>query len=145
MTDTLINSVKAGFEAKFGYAPAGVWSAPGRVNLIGEHTDYNEGFVFPFAINRHTYAAIALREDSVVRVASSFSPAIHETDVTAIARDEAHDWAAYFARHALEITTARLRRYGELSRGAERSSPRQFFPDYIIAMCGYDFREGQAA
>jgi galactokinase len=95
VTDTLINSVKAGFEAKFGYAPAGVWSAPGRVNLIGEHTDYNEGFVFPFAINRHTYAAIALREDSVGRVASSFSPAIHETDVTAIARDEAHDWAAY--------------------------------------------------
>jgi transposase-like protein len=36
-----------------------------------------------------------------------------------------------------------MRRYGELSRGAERSSPRQFFPDCTIAMCGYDFREGQ--
>src|SRR5260370_29238074 len=35
----------------------------------------------------------------------------------------------------------RMRRYGELSRGAERSSPRQFFPDCTIAMCGYDFRE----
>jgi hypothetical protein len=35
-----------------------------------------------------------------------------------------------------------MRRYGELSRGAERSSPRQFFPDCTIAMCGYDFREG---
>jgi galactokinase len=95
MTDTLIASVQAGFEAKYGYAPAGVWSAPGRVNLIGEHTDYNEGFVFPFAINRHTFAAIALRSDSVARVSSSFSDVVHEADVTAIARDAAHDWAAY--------------------------------------------------
>src|SRR6266542_3680204 len=39
----------------------------------------------------------------------------------------------------------RMRRYGELSRGAERSSPRQFFPDCTIAMCGYDFREGQVS
>jgi hypothetical protein len=38
-----------------------------------------------------------------------------------------------------------MRRYGELSRGAERSSPRQFFPDCTIAMCGYDFREGQVS
>jgi galactokinase len=95
VTDTLIGSVKAGFLAKFGYEPTGVWSAPGRVNLIGEHTDYNEGFVFPFAINRHTFAAIALRSDSVARVSSSFSPAIHEVNVTSIEHDEAHDWAAY--------------------------------------------------
>ena len=95
MTDTLINSVKAGFEAKYGYAPAGVWSAPGRVNLIGEHTDYNEGFVFPFAINRHTFAAISLRDDSTIRVASSFSPKVHETSVDGIKRDDSNDWAAY--------------------------------------------------
>ena len=95
MTDTLIASVSKGFEAKYGYAPTGVWSAPGRVNLIGEHTDYNEGFVFPFAINRHTYAAIALRSDSVARVSSSFSPAVHEVDVHKIKRDDKNDWAAY--------------------------------------------------
>lgn len=95
MTDTLINSVSAGFEAKFGYASTGVWSAPGRVNLIGEHTDYNEGFVFPFAINRHTFAAIALRDDDLVRVASSFSPQTHEARVGSIAKDDSHDWAAY--------------------------------------------------
>jgi galactokinase len=95
VTDTLIASVKAGFLNKYGYEPTGVWSAPGRVNLIGEHTDYNEGFVFPFAINRHTFAAIALRTDSIARVSSSFSPVIHQTEVASIARDEAHDWAAY--------------------------------------------------
>ena len=44
------------FSETFGYQPTGVWSAPGRANLIGEHTDYNEGFVLPFGIDRRTYA-----------------------------------------------------------------------------------------
>src|ERR1700730_1433372 len=48
-------------------------------------------------------------------------------------------------RHDQAIGHAGMRRYGELSRGAERSSPRQFFPDCTIAMCGYDFREGHVA
>jgi len=95
MTDTLIASVKSGFEKKYGYFPAGVWSAPGRVNLIGEHTDYNEGFVLPFAINRHTFAAIAPRLDSTIRVASSFSPSVHEIDLHAITQNDSNDWAAY--------------------------------------------------
>ncbi len=43
--------------------PDGVWSAPGRVNLIGEHTDYNDGLVLPFAIDRQALAAVALRND----------------------------------------------------------------------------------
>ncbi len=95
MTDELIARASSDFTAAYGYEPAGVWSAPGRVNLIGEHTDYNEGFVFPFAINRHTFAAIALRNDRIVRVSSSFSPAMHQINLDEIARDEANDWAAY--------------------------------------------------
>ena len=95
MPDSTLTAVKRDFESTFGYAPAGVWSAPGRVNLIGEHTDYNEGFVFPFAINRRTYAAIGQRTDNMIRVASSFSPQIHEVDLTAIKRDDSNDWAAY--------------------------------------------------
>ena len=43
-----------GFAEWYGRRPIGVWSAPGRVNLIGEHTDYNDGFVFPFAIDQRT-------------------------------------------------------------------------------------------
>ena len=81
------------FEAKFGYAPTGVWSAPGRVNIIGEHTDYNEGFVLPIAINRATYAAIALREDDIARVASTFSDAVVELNIGQLS--EASGWAAY--------------------------------------------------
>ena len=60
------------FQQVFGYEPTVRYSAPGRVNLIGEHTDYNDGYVLPFAIDRRTTADIAPREDRVIRVASSF-------------------------------------------------------------------------
>ncbi|HOA87000.1 MAG TPA: galactokinase [Microbacteriaceae bacterium] len=63
----------AEFTRRFGRAPLGVWSAPGRVNLIGEHTDYNDGFALPFAIDRRTWAAVAPREDRRIRVASTFA------------------------------------------------------------------------
>lgn len=94
-TSRNIESAAVAFEERFGYAPTGVWSAPGRVNLIGEHTDYNLGFVLPFAINRRTYAAIALRTDSLVHVASSFSDVQHQVDLAEIAKNAENDWAAY--------------------------------------------------
>lgn len=56
------------FESCFGAAPMGVVKAPGRVNLIGEHTDYNGGFVLPAAINYHTYIAFAPRADRRLRL-----------------------------------------------------------------------------
>jgi galactokinase len=66
--------ITSGFTEVYGQAPAGVWSAPGRVNLIGEHTDYNEGFVLPFAIGARTSVAAALRDEPVVTVASAQYP-----------------------------------------------------------------------
>jgi len=95
MQDKLIKSVTSHFTKTYGYRPSGVWSAPGRVNLIGEHTDYNEGFVFPFAINRHTYAAISPRTDTLIRVASSFSPVKHEVKLENIKKDPSDQWASY--------------------------------------------------
>jgi len=95
MTQNLISQVLAGFEQTFGYRPEGVWSAPGRVNLIGEHTDYNEGFVFPMAIDRRTYVALALRSDRIARVASAFTNDIQQIDVTNIEKDVERNWAAY--------------------------------------------------
>ena len=65
MTD-IRDEAREGFEAVFGRAPDGLWSAPGRVNLIGEHTDYNEGFVLPFAIDRRTLVALGVREDRML-------------------------------------------------------------------------------
>lgn len=90
-----IAAVKTGFAERFAYQPSGVWSAPGRVNLIGEHTDYNEGFVFPFAINRRTYAAVSPREDGVIRVASSFAAISHEVRLSEITQGGEYGWAAY--------------------------------------------------
>jgi galactokinase len=60
------------FAREFGTSPAGVWQAPGRVNLIGEHTDYNEGFVLPFAIDRTARVAVGPRADSTVRLLSTY-------------------------------------------------------------------------
>ncbi|MFM5904983.1 MAG: galactokinase [Micrococcales bacterium] len=95
MTDSAILAVTQGFEERFGYSAAGVWSAPGRVNLIGEHTDYNDGFVFPFAINRRTFAAVSLRTDGIARVASGFTGEVVEIRVSEISKDTVSGWSAY--------------------------------------------------
>ena len=69
MTD-LINNVKNVFASVLGYPATHVVQAPGRVNLIGEHTDYNDGFVLPCAINYQTVVAAAKRDDNIVRLIS---------------------------------------------------------------------------
>ncbi|WP_413600795.1 galactokinase [Curtobacterium sp. Curtsp57] len=84
------------FQQVFGYEPTVRYSAPGRVNLIGEHTDYNEGYVLPFAIDRRTTASIAPRTDRVLRVASAFDP----ESVVSLALDDLEPeamsgWSAY--------------------------------------------------
>lgn len=64
----LINNVTRSFTSIFGYSPTHFIQAPGRVNLIGEHTDYNDGFVLPCAINYQMVVAAAKREDNTIRV-----------------------------------------------------------------------------
>ncbi|WP_309128236.1 galactokinase [Microbacterium sp.] len=70
---TALHDARTLFADLTGREQDGVWSAPGRVNLIGEHTDYNEGFVLPFAIQHRTFAAAAARDDDRIRVASTFA------------------------------------------------------------------------
>ncbi len=58
------------FEQAYGRAPAALWQAPGRVNLIGEHTDYNNGFVLPAAIDKAIYMVMRPRSDQRLRLYS---------------------------------------------------------------------------
>jgi galactokinase len=88
-------TARDGFEDLFGYGPDGTWSAPGRVNLIGEHTDYNEGFALPFAIDRRTVAALALRDDALIRVSSSAQEATGEYRLGDASHRGIRGWAAY--------------------------------------------------
>ena len=63
MTSADADAVTQDFADRHGRPPAGVWVAPGRVNLIGEHTDYNDGFVMPFALAQAVTVAAAPRDD----------------------------------------------------------------------------------
>jgi galactokinase len=83
------------FQARFGYAPAHIVWTPGRVNLIGEHTDYNDGFVFPAAIDRGVYLAIAPRGDRQVHVHALNFDAQKIFSLDAITRDDADLWSNY--------------------------------------------------
>ena len=64
----LIEKTTQAFESQFGYQPDTVVQAPGRVNLIGEHTDYNDGYVLPCAINYQTVISCNKRSDNIIRV-----------------------------------------------------------------------------
>ena len=66
-----MSSIEEKFLETFGEEPELTAAAPGRVNLIGEHIDYSEGFVLPFAIKDRTLAAVRKRDDSIVRIASA--------------------------------------------------------------------------
>ncbi|WP_318471395.1 galactokinase [Photobacterium leiognathi] len=79
----LISNVKHAFTTVLGYQPSHLIQAPGRVNLIGEHTDYNDGFVLPCAINYQTVVAAAPRTDNIIRVVSvDYDNATDEFDLT---------------------------------------------------------------
>ena len=81
----------------FGSAPAGVWSAPGRVNLIGEHTDYNGGLALPIALPQRTVAAASTRDDDLLRVHSVAAGETLEVDLGSVGAGPPEGWGAYVA------------------------------------------------
>ncbi|MEV7007767.1 galactokinase [Streptosporangium sp. NPDC051022] len=81
------------FRETFGAEPQGVWRAPGRVNLIGEHTDYNDGLVLPFAVPWGVTAAVSPREDGVVRLRSLQAGGTPTFE----SLEDAEGWARYVA------------------------------------------------
>lgn len=96
-----------GFAGTYGRMPDVVWSAPGRVNLIGEHTDYNAGLVLPFAIARRTAVAASGRDDGSVTVASALYPGTAGARLTEIAPGAVTGWAAYPLGVAWALTRLR--------------------------------------
>jgi galactokinase len=96
-------AIAAAFRDRFGRPPAGLSEAPGRVNLIGEHTDYNEGFVLPVAIDRTVIMAFARREDGRVRAHSLDFDQQEEFALDAISRIEGDSWANYLRGVALVL------------------------------------------
>ncbi|MFJ9104903.1 galactokinase [Streptomyces sp. NPDC102405] len=88
--------VRDGFVELYGTEPEGVWSAPGRVNLIGEHTDYNDGFVMPFALPHTAVAAISRRTDGVLRLHSAdVEGGVVELRLDDLAPESDRNWTAY--------------------------------------------------
>jgi len=88
-------TILSGFRDRFAAEADGLWFGPGRVNLIGEHTDYNDGFVFPFAINRRAVVALAVRDDRMLRVASSFTDEVVEISLDDLSPETVSGWSAY--------------------------------------------------
>ncbi|WP_214467581.1 galactokinase [Microbacterium flavescens] len=109
------------FAERFDAQPVGTWSAPGRANLIGEHTDYNDGFVLPFAIQHRTHVALGTRDDGVIRVASTFADDAVEVplaDLDAVFPDRREEIAEW-ARYPLGVAWALVPAAGPAARGLD--------------------------
>lgn len=132
VTNQFLTIMKDNFKDCFGEADTRAYFSPGRINLIGEHTDYNGGHVFPCAISLGTYALVADRKDNISRI---FSMNMADSDIIEFSMsdnkyDRAKDWANYpigvvdvfekagfKAAHGFDIVF-----YGTLPNGAGLSS-----------------------
>ncbi|MDR7280676.1 galactokinase [Catenuloplanes atrovinosus] len=113
----------------FGGVPEGTWVAPGRVNLIGEHTDYNDGFVLPFAIPQRTEVAAARGEDGVWEAWSALTGETIRFTVDDLTPGAVEGWGAYVAsvvwalrERGYEAPGARLAITSDVPLGAGLSS-----------------------
>src|SRR5690242_8672492 len=93
----LASRTRERFAAAYGAPPQVVAMAPGRVNLIGEHTDYNAGLVLPVALPHATYAAVAVRGDDRVHLGSSDGGDPLQGTLDGLGPGQVDGWAAYVA------------------------------------------------
>jgi galactokinase len=127
---SLLDIVSASFVDRTGRRPDGVWRAPGRVNLIGEHTDYNDGFVLPVAIDRSVVVAVGRRNDGVLRSWSTGGAADPVTrDVAKLGPGMSSGWSAYvegvawvLREEGVPVTGADVVVHADLPAGAGLSS-----------------------
>lgn len=123
------HSAVEAFQARFGTSPAIVASAPGRVNLIGEHTDYNDGFVLPAAIDRGTAVAIGPRDDDRLVMCSGSGGPEGSFPITRLYPSEDRAWTDYLIGVASllrerdgHLLGANMCVHGNVPRGAGLSS-----------------------
>lgn len=83
------------FASLYGAPPVGIWSAPGRANLIGEHTDYNNGYVLPFAIDDRTWCAARPNTVGLLRVASTAQTSRHSVSIADLDEASFEGWSGY--------------------------------------------------
>ena len=93
----LAEALAVGFERDHGRAPDGVYAAPGRVNLIGEHLDYNGGRCLPMALPHATYAAVAARDDDTVTVTSHQEEGRFTGRLDELGPGQVSGWPSYVA------------------------------------------------
>jgi galactokinase len=131
------------FAEVFGSEPDGAWRAPGRVNLIGEHTDYNDGLVLPIALPQRILVTAGARTDGVLAVASTQHDGVTEFSLESLAPGSVEDWAAYPAGAAwvlreagYDIGGANLVVESDLPTGAGLSSSAALLCATAVALLG---------
>ncbi|MBO0775624.1 MAG: galactokinase [Actinobacteria bacterium] len=124
MTGVSAGAAAAWFTESYGDPPAGVWFAPGRANLIGEHTDYNEGWVLPFALEQGVVVAAAGRGDGGLAARSRQAPgAVVSVAADALAPGAVTGWAAYPAGVAWALREAGCQGAGAASLAIDSDLP----------------------
>lgn len=128
----LIENLKNDFTEIFNENPTNIYFSPGRVNLIGEHTDYNGGNVFPCALSIGTYGLTTKRDDKKIRLYSNNFKDIGviEFDLDQLKFEKEHDWANYpkgviktFKDHGFDISNGfNVLVYGNIPNGSGLSS-----------------------
>ncbi len=90
-----VRTVRELFRTVYDAEPDGVWASPGRVNLIGEHTDYNGGLCLPIALPHRTYVAVSARSDGRVRMTTDIGDEVWEGPISELAPGQVSGWVAY--------------------------------------------------
>ena len=139
---TLAGEAATAFGRRWGREPAVSARAPGRVNLIGEHTDYNRGLVLPVALPHATYAAIAPREDDTVRIASTDEDEPWTGRLDGLGPGRVDGWAAYVAgvlwalrEDGIDVPGVDVLVHGTVPLGAGLSSSAALECSVALAAC----------
>jgi galactokinase len=146
----LAESATAAFREVFGAEPEGLWAAPGRVNLIGEHTDYNDGFVMPFALPFYAVAAVSKAETWEFHSTYGAGSTVRSETLEGV-----DGWAAYLAGTAWALNESgypvgpvRVAVHSDVPHGAGLSSSAALECATLIALAdlyGHDIDRAEAA